>query len=437
MALQVWLPLTGNLKNKGLSDYSLSMFRGTETYNNAGKIGKCFYSNGVNTIKILNIIPDFYNYKSYSLCAWFYIESNNTSHSASAIISAGDWNHDVLNLAVANWHTDHYTQLRITGSNWDKYYSYDFVKNVWYHVVVCSDGIKTYAYVNGTMIGDTISGYIPSSIDGNDICIGGATYYSGMQFFGKINDIRIYDHCLSPKEVKELSKGLVAHYPLNDQEFAFNDSVIHDCSGYGHDGTVTGKLIADNDTPRYSISTYFDGSSYAKTLSGELSWTNFETMTISAWIKPVRTPSNWVGGIGIAHDAGANYKSFSISNYGGKFTVNVADGNWVNIQSSYTTPLNEWHYYVATLDNTTIKMYVDGELVHTATIDWKTAALHANPQIQIGVDLPGSDEIYAGYYSDVRIYATALSAEDIKSLYETRASIDNYNNIYAYELMEV
>jgi hypothetical protein len=57
-----------------------------------GKIGQCFNANGVNTIQINNIIPDFYNYSGYSLCAWFYINAQNTSHSGSAIISAGNWN---------------------------------------------------------------------------------------------------------------------------------------------------------------------------------------------------------------------------------------------------------------------------------------------------------------------------------------------------------
>jgi len=34
-----------------------------------------------------------------------------------------------------------------------------------------------------------------------------------------INDVRIYDHALSPREVAEIAKGLVLHYPLNRRGF--------------------------------------------------------------------------------------------------------------------------------------------------------------------------------------------------------------------------
>lgn len=106
---------------------------------------------------------------------------------------------------MSSWSSDHYTQLRISGTNWNRTYNYNFYKNTWYHIVVCDDGVHTYAYVNGNLIGDTAASFLPTSIEGSDICIGGATYYSGMQFFGKINDVRIYDHCLSAAEVKEIA----------------------------------------------------------------------------------------------------------------------------------------------------------------------------------------------------------------------------------------
>ena len=38
--------------------------------------------------------------------------------------------------------------------------------------------------------------------------------YNGTNTY--VNDLRMYNHCLSPKEVKEISKGLSLHYPMND-----------------------------------------------------------------------------------------------------------------------------------------------------------------------------------------------------------------------------
>ena len=87
-----------------------------------------------------------------------------------------------------------------------------------------------------------------------------------------------------------------------------------------------------------------------------------------------------------------------------------------------------------------IKYYIDGVQVgsKSATGTIKQIANYLFIAAEAGAanaTTPESNN-FVGKISDVRIYATALSLEDIKELYQTSVSIDNKSNIYSREFIE-
>jgi hypothetical protein len=97
--------------------------------------------------------------------------------------------------------------------------------------------------------------------------------------------------------------------------------------------------------------------------------------------------------------------------------------------------LNKWHHYCITYDGTTERFYVDG--VQTASVA-QTGALKDWKYLYISYSRAGGVvRMCRGAVSDFRVYCTALSADDVKELYDTAASVDNNGNFYCYELKEV
>ena len=90
MALQVWLPLNGDLRNQGLTKVSsISSAGGSFT---DGKIGQSFnITTDGGKVSLNSFVTTLQTYTTYSMCAWVYLTSTATNHS-SAIISAGNWN---------------------------------------------------------------------------------------------------------------------------------------------------------------------------------------------------------------------------------------------------------------------------------------------------------------------------------------------------------
>lgn len=108
--------------------------------------------------------------------------------------------------------------------------------------------------------------------------------------------------------------------------------------------------------------------------------------------------------------------------------------------SNDTSILNKWSFIACTYDknNGIKKAYINGIQVGSTSSIGDLTQIGTNASIgnsSTNAAAGAGNQIY-GSLSDVRIYCTALSAEDILKLYEISGIIDNKGNTYSYEFIE-
>lgn len=220
MALQIWLPLRGNLENNGLlGDAQISCV--SPNIQDNGKIGKCYSCTTNNNrieIKHNNLKTIFKKGNSYSIALWVYINSmSNEVHAIFGNYNNSSFFNIQFNGALNSENNPSGWVSVLCGTPTDYITEKGFIRTqgVWTHIAITYDGDKTIAfYKNGEqqLIKTNIDyKLISDSVD--TFFIGGDK--TGRALNGQINDFRIYDHCLSEKEVEEISKGLIMHYMLN------------------------------------------------------------------------------------------------------------------------------------------------------------------------------------------------------------------------------
>ena len=219
MSLQVWLPLNGNLQNKGLGDDTPTIAGTSVAVNNNGKIGKCYSfgtDNGyleVPTTQIKKITG------SCSVSFWFNIQSFNTNYATifSCTTTSSSWAQQILTFQRNN-NTSTYTFHISNGSS----QTTNLCKtgtlqlNTWYHIVLLMDvqNGQMRIYQNGSLVATYNTSIVPNYASIQYFRIGKS--HGSYQGHFLLNDFRLYDHCLSIKQIKQLSKGLILHYPLDD-----------------------------------------------------------------------------------------------------------------------------------------------------------------------------------------------------------------------------
>ena len=214
MGLQVWLPLNGNLNNLGL-DGNLNIVNNGATVNASGKIGQCYSFNGNDQMIAINSPTVFNIFKGgtqqFSITFWVLHEDTRRA------IIFGDWslaNSIGFNVELSGGH-----QVRFywNGSP-DWYPSINVGQNTWTHLAIVYNGTTLTVYKNGVVTsGISWTGPLAArNKTAGEFRLGRDARTTDTALKGRLNDFRIYDHCLSVKEVEEISKGLVLHYKLDN-----------------------------------------------------------------------------------------------------------------------------------------------------------------------------------------------------------------------------
>ena len=279
MSLKVWLPLNGDNKNQGLLDITPTNL-GTISYLNDGKIGKCLSagkgtqtSNGISyNNNLVNILGTQFS------CSIWVRPLGNHVHYNGTFISSGNWNGKCWAFGVSQDNT----KVDIFSKSYNRYIDCVVPVNQWTHLVCTSDNGLVKLYKNGEYVGQSTQSTTLDS-DAANFCVGRETYASGyFSFNGNINDIRIYDHCLSIKEIKEISKGLVCHYKL-DNDARGGQENLYDFQSIASKWTADGATRTDYLDSVYGNVLKINSSSGSKRIYRGVSniWTSGQKYTVS------------------------------------------------------------------------------------------------------------------------------------------------------------
>ena len=209
---------------------------------------------------------------------------------------------------------------------------------------------------------------------------------------------------------------------------------VYDNSGYGYNSTTTSNITITEDSKSGLRCANFNGSS-SYVMGPKLEFMD-KAITVNVWAKA----SSWTttsakkiisctesGGWQITLTSDSKLKFYPYIN--GYKTVDVAE----------STLTDTWHMITGVYDGSNVKLYVDGVQVSTTAVTGSIT--YGNAPVTVGAEPSTSTTSVSGDYfngkiGDVKIFSTALSANDILAEYQTKASIDKNGNIFASEFVE-
>lgn len=306
----------------------------------------------------------------------------------------------------------------------------------WHLVTGTYNGTTCRVYVNGvdkteTVVSDTTSGVINT---------GASSLTIGSAFNGLLDEVRIYNRPLSPDEVAQLYRltsptsvdtSLKGYWSFNGQDMSGGYSF--DRSGAGNTGSLYNSPTIARGILGQALD--FDAvNDYVATAdSSSLDIGDTDDLTLSGWF--YRDTFTGTNGL-IAKRSGfatgdVGYIAY-IDATTDQLIFQISDGTDVyTITSSSTFTATDWHHFAVVWDQdsaTNSEIYIDGtadKATDSGTIG-NIGDLSNALGVYVGARSDGST-LFDGRIDEARVYKRALSATDIKSLYD-QGSVDSVNS---------
>lgn len=419
------MSLIAHYRMDGDAKDSLGLLKGTA--NNitwtTGKLGQCGSFNGTNSTVNIGIGSDLFTpiRPEFSISTWFKsygtTATTGTSPAICGLTYGVSLRVDATSIILWLDNGSSFTYLRSP-------YSYDFYNDdKWHHVVATATPTQRKLYIDGVLVGTQNDSWLGRTRWPTNTLNIGRDNNNSMYFFrGLIDDFRIYDHALSPREVRDLAQAKVLHYKFDKEDD------VTDCSGQDNHGTNNGATWVE-DSKIGSGCYEFDGVNDEIITSSNNAPFNFGTsdFSISLWASP-----NVIGiyntllefgrhtdGILFRPTSSSIQVYLSTSNGGASYTV------------SHTRQVGRWDHYVVTRENGLVKTYVNNVMLGSMTAN---GDMNYNGPAKIGSSTHTGAQRWNGEIDDVRVYATALSADEIQEIYQQRASLDSEGSFHVQEL---
>jgi len=205
----------------------------------------------------------------------------------------------------------------------------------------------------------------------------------------------------------------------NTKSYPGSGTTWTDLSGRGNNGTLVNGVGYNGSNGGYLS---FDYVNDYVTTTGMSNFSYTNGITVSVWhyngggtgfyrgVVNNGTNVDRFGGFDLRYGR-ENY--FGGTNNGTKLNWIIADTGGTRTGVSIYANVNEWHHYVGTYDNTTVRVYKDGQLFDSITHSVGGQLKTTSDSTTIGRS-PGTSEYLDGRLSQVSIYNKTLTASEIQ-----------------------